>query len=97
MDTQGTMHPANQKVSKNHTSVLFILIIVLIIVAVVVGYMRLMEKQTAQEKAAETKKIETVTEKGTTPITTSENKTTATPSDEVTDIEADLKTTDVSF
>jgi hypothetical protein len=56
-----------------------------------------MEKQTAQEKTAETKKIETVTEKGTTPITTSENKTTATPSDEVTDIEADLKTTDVSF
>ena len=96
MDTQETIHLANQKVSKNHTSVLFILIVILVIVAVVIGYMRLMEKQAAQE-VEKTKKVDTVTEKTTPAPTITEQPKTTTPSDEVTDIEADLKTTDVSF
>lgn len=92
MNTTENTHSLEQKTPKNHQRILSILIIVLVVVAVIIGYIRLMEKQSSlqQEEKIPAQKTQVDTPTTKQPVTT-------TPSDEVTDIEADLKTTDISF
>jgi flagellar basal body-associated protein FliL len=96
MESKQQTKDISSESATHNKKILVMLIIVLIAVAAIVGYMRLMEKQTiTPEKSPKTETA--IPETTTSPTIQTQPANSSTPSDEVEDIEADLKTTDVSF
>jgi hypothetical protein len=88
----------HQQLHEHNNRLVVLLVAVLVVVAVIVGYIRMVEKENkkvGEKVITPTNTSKTVEKTDNTPALV--EPMTSTSSDEVTDIEADLKSTDIDF